>query len=72
LHEARLAQTGLPHYEKDLAHSLLSLLPPIFQQTEFGIAARQRRERERRGRFELASTTGDGLRSLFSDAFLRI
>src|SRR5258708_2188763 len=38
LHEAGLAQTGLPHHEKDLAHPLLSLLPTIFQQTEFGIA----------------------------------
>jgi hypothetical protein len=54
LHETRLAQARLPHHEEDLAHPLLSLLPPIFQQTQFGIAARQRRERNCGALFELA------------------
>ena len=41
LHKARLAQASLSDYKDDLAHPLLSLLPPIFQQTQFGIPARQ-------------------------------
>ena len=65
-----LPKPGSPTTRMTCPSPLLSLLPPILQQIEFGITAAKRRERKRWGRFELASTTGDGLRSLLPDAFV--
>ena len=49
---------------------LLSLLPPIFQQTQFGIPTRQRREPKRPARFELATTSRFGVRLRLAGPFL--
>ena len=61
LHEARLAQSRLSDHEDDLAHPLLSLLPPIFQQTQFGIPTRERRERKGHATFGFARTAAFGV-----------
>jgi hypothetical protein len=70
LHKAGLAQARLPDYKHDLAHPLLSLLPPIFQQTQFGIPTRERREPKRHVCFGLVTTSRFGLRLRLAGPFL--
>jgi hypothetical protein len=52
-YEPGFTQARLADHKDNLTHPLLSLFPPIFEQTDFGLATRQRRRR-----FGFASTAG--------------
>ena len=61
VHDAGLAQARLADEQDDLAHALLGLLPAVFEQVDFVIAAGQRREPGRARHLDGATGFADPL-----------